>query len=233
MQQVTPEDAVKLRKPFDKNEINQIPRKNNKTGATVKLDYVGHAAVTDRLIEVDPSWSWEPMGRMPSGAPVIDVDEFNRPIGMWIYLTVCGVTRPGYGYVDQPAKHPDKPLTEANESTKQIISDAIRNAAMRFGVALDLWRKEDKHVSAEGYGERTRSEPRQTPPSSPQSTQPPEDEGQAVLTQLPEELATKALMIASRKKIREAHKQHPKVQDGSIQQMTWPELQAEWPEETR
>lgn len=79
----------------------------------------------------------------------------------------------------------------------------------------------------------TPPEPRQTPSVAPQSTQAPEDEGQGVLAQLPEELATKALMIASRRKIREAHKQHPKVQDGSIQQMTWPELQAEWPEETR
>jgi hypothetical protein len=77
------------------------------------------------------------------------------------------------------------------------------------------------------------SEPRQTPSVAPQSTQAPEDEGQAVLTNLPEELANKALMITSRKKIKEAHKQHPKVVDGSIQQMTWAELQAEWPEETR
>lgn len=81
--------------------------------------------------------------------------------------------------------------------------------------------------------QQTASEPRQTPSVTPQSTQAPEDEGQAVLANLPEELATKALMIASRKKIKEAHKHHAKVVDGSIQQMTWAELQAEWPEETR
>lgn len=76
-------------------------------------------------------------------------------------------------------------------------------------------------------------EPRQTPSVAPQSTQAPEDEGQGVLAQLPEELANKALMIASRKKIRENYKQHPKVVDGSIKDMTWAELQEEWPEETR
>ena len=32
------------------------------------------------------------------------------------------------------------------ELEKQLISDAIRNAAMRFGVALDLWAKEDLHA---------------------------------------------------------------------------------------
>lgn len=77
------------------------------------------------------------------------------------------------------------------------------------------------------------SEPRQTPSVAPQSTQAPEDEGQGVSAQLPEELANKALMIASRKKIKENHKQHQWVVNGHIQQMTWAELQAEWPEETR
>lgn len=222
-------DAEKLRKPFDKSEINQIPRKNNKTGATIKLDYVGHAAVTDRLIEVDPSWTWEPMGRMPSGAPAIDVDEYNRPIGMWIYLTVCGVTRPGYGYVDQPTKYPDKPLAEANESTKQIISDAIRNAAMRFGVALDLWRKEDKHVSTEGYGERTRSEPRQTPSVTPQSTQAPEDEGQATSTPVGD-AAMKIRRISIIQAVKREHPNDTRVVTNELTKMNVAELAAAWPE---
>ena len=34
---------------------------------------------------------------------------------------------------------------DAFEVHKQLISDALRNAAMRFGVALDLWSKEDLH----------------------------------------------------------------------------------------
>lgn len=52
--------------------------------------------------------------------------------GMWIKLTVGGVTRLGYGSDDDRGPDHDKKLT----------SDAIRNAAMRFGVALDLWSKE-------------------------------------------------------------------------------------------
>jgi hypothetical protein len=87
------------------------------------LDYVGHAAVTDRLGEVDPGWTWEPMALHPSGAPMLDPEG-----NLWIRLTVAGVTRVGVG--DGP-------------DAKQRISDAIRNAAMRFGVALDLWSKED------------------------------------------------------------------------------------------
>jgi hypothetical protein len=53
---------------------------------------------------------------------------FDNEGGLWILLTVKDVTRPGYGDGANP---------------KEVISDAIRNAAMRFGVALDLWAKED------------------------------------------------------------------------------------------
>lgn len=35
----------------------------------VHLDFVGHAAVTDRLLSVDPGWTWEPMALGPDGLP--------------------------------------------------------------------------------------------------------------------------------------------------------------------
>jgi hypothetical protein len=98
----------------------------------VHLDYVGHAALTDRLLDTDPAWSWEPLAMSPAGLPVMD------PFGgMWIKLTVCGVTRLGYGHAG------DK---QGGDAIKEIIGDALRNAAMRFGAALDLWHKGDLHV---------------------------------------------------------------------------------------
>jgi hypothetical protein len=57
--------------------------------------------------------------------------------GMWIKLTVCGVTRLGYG-------HPDG--KKGGDAIKEVIGDALRNAAMRFGAALDLWHKGDLHA---------------------------------------------------------------------------------------
>ena len=56
-----------------------------------------------------------------------------QPVGLWINLTVDGVTRPGYGSIE-PGKF---------DAEKQLIGDAIRNAAMRFGVALTLWAKSE------------------------------------------------------------------------------------------
>ena len=112
---ITPEQAAALRKPFPRESIGKLPK------GGMQLDYVGHAAVTDRLLTVDPAWTWEPMALTSEGLPALD-----RAGNLWIRLTVCGVTRVGVG---------------DGKSTKELVGDAIRNAAMRFGVALDLWSK--------------------------------------------------------------------------------------------
>jgi hypothetical protein len=98
----------------------------------VHLDYVGHAALTDRLLDADINWSWEPLAIAPEGWPVMD------PLGgMWIKLTVCGQTRLGYGHAGDKT---------GGDAIKEVIGDALRNAAMRFGAALDLWHKGDLHA---------------------------------------------------------------------------------------
>jgi hypothetical protein len=99
------------------------------TSAHLHLDYVGHAETTDRLLAVDPEWSWEPVAFSPDGLPKLDGNG-----GLWMRLTVGGVTRLGYG--DAQGKNGPNAIKEA-------IGDGIRNAAMRFGVALDLWAKSD------------------------------------------------------------------------------------------
>lgn len=117
MSDMTPESATALRRPFPAESVGKLPK------GGVMLDYVGHAAVTDRLLTIDPHWSWEPFAIGADGLPALD-----RGNNLWIRLTICGVTRIGVG---------------DGKSAKECIGDAIRNAAMRFGVALDLWAKED------------------------------------------------------------------------------------------
>lgn len=143
---MTPEEAAALRAPFDPKTIGKLPKPTRKDAArgqchecggyhglpAVHLDYVGHAATTDRLLAVDPSWTWEPLA----------IDEFGNPRpdaagNLWIRLTVAGVTRIGVG---------------DGSSMKERIGDAIRNAAMRFGVALDLWSKEELEQSHGAVG---------------------------------------------------------------------------------
>lgn len=157
-----------LRVPFPPNQISKLPKPTPKQTEEVKanpragirckecggwhhkdaihLDYVGHAALTDRLLDCDPEWNWEPMAVGPAGTPLIDGDG-----GMWIRLTVCGVTRLGYGHADGK---------KGGNATKEAIGDALRNAAMRFGAALDLWHKGDLHGDDEPVAEpRRQSEP--------------------------------------------------------------------------
>lgn len=99
------------------------------SSATIHLDYVGHADVTRRLLEVDSDWDWQPVTD-PALLAVLP----NPGGGMWIQLTVNGTTRLGYGDAQGKSGH---------NAVKEVIGDALRNAAMRFGVGLDLWSKSD------------------------------------------------------------------------------------------
>jgi len=111
---------MKLREPFSEREIDQTPE---------GLSYVGHANLTKRLLDVDPAWNWDFVFQ-EMGGPVIDKDG-----GMWIRMTICGMTRLGYG---------DAGSRTGPNAMKERIGDALRNAGMRFGMALDLWMKGDK-----------------------------------------------------------------------------------------
>lgn len=151
MSDMTTEAAAKLRAPFKPTEIGKLPKISctpcSKTQGTkvcgdhkksrcrvcgnwiteqhIHLDYVGHAEITDRLLQVDPEWSWEPVATDANGLP-----KFDDEGGLWIRLTVAGVTRLGYG---------DAEGKKGPSAKKETIGDALRNAAMRFGVGLDLW----------------------------------------------------------------------------------------------
>lgn len=153
---------AKLREPFPPNQISKLPkeskaqtdeRKANRSAGiscavcggwhhrnAVHLDYVGHAAMTDRLLDADIEWSWEPMAFAADGLPA-----FDRNGGLWIKLTVCGVTRLGFGSADGKS---------GGDAVKEIIGDALRNAAMRFGAALDLWHKGALHADEDDGAEQ-------------------------------------------------------------------------------
>lgn len=187
---MNPETVTILREPFPPEAIDKLPKgKEDKSKRTkcrtcggyhdpsmFHLDYVGHAQTTSRLLDADPEWTWEPMGREESGNPALVRDSNGAPIGLWILLTVDGVTRPGFG---------ELPASKGADGIKEAIGDAIRNAAMRFGVALDLWAKgelahTDVEVSSaptQGGTEDGASESRPvSPPTSSGSDAPPTSE---------------------------------------------------------
>ena len=87
-------DGLKmLREPFPAHQISKLPkeskaqadeRKSNRDSAinctvcggwhhrrAVHLDYVGHAALTDRLLDTDVEWNWEPVAWTPDGRELL------------------------------------------------------------------------------------------------------------------------------------------------------------------
>jgi len=162
---------ITMRTPFLANQISKLPKPTKQQTDEVKadftkgircqlcggwhhpkvvhLDYVGHAALTDRLLDVDPAWAWEPLALDSEGHPSLDKDG-----GLWIKLTVNGVSRLGYG---------DAQGKTGGDAMKERIGDALRNAAMRFGAALDLWHKGELHVE-----DKTDTETKTQKPEKPE-----------------------------------------------------------------
>jgi hypothetical protein len=158
-----PEGLALLRVPFEERLIGKLPKPTKRQTEEVKadfkagircndcggwhhpkvvhLDYVGHAALTDRLLDVDPKWSWRPMATDEAGLPLLDKDNL-----LWIELTILGVTRIGAG---------DAGNKTGGDAAKERIGDALRNAGMRFGAALDLWHKGDLHDNAQAIEKPT------------------------------------------------------------------------------
>ena len=108
----------------DPKIVGTIPRNG------INLAYVSHADITRILIEIDPSWSWQPVA-WNDGRPAIHVE--NGTATMWATLTLLGKSLLGVGSVRS-----DKP-----DMDKELIGDFLRNASMRFGIALSLWSKQD------------------------------------------------------------------------------------------
>jgi len=151
----------KMRETFLDNQIGKLPKPTKNQTAEVKadykkgirckicggwhhkdvvhLDYIGHAALTDRLLDADPMWTWEPFAIGEDGLPAFDPSG-----GLWIKLTVCGHTRLGYGHATSSE------YKDIGSREKEVIGDALRNAAMRFGAGLDLWHKGDLHADDNG-----------------------------------------------------------------------------------
>jgi len=94
-----------------------------------ELDYIGHADVTRILLGVDPTWTIEPAAYDEAGLPARVTIGNMVQAGFW--MTLLGHTRYCVGSVED----------RKSDIGKELLSDAIRNGAMRYGIALSLWTK--------------------------------------------------------------------------------------------
>lgn len=121
-------------------------------GNGTRLPYVGHAEITRLLCTVDPTWTWAPL-EVRDGRPVTTRHRGTIPrrdrepievemVTLWGQLTILGTTRLAVGSVE--AHKPDL--------DKELVGDLLRNGAMRFGIGLGLWLKEDPAPATPGHG---------------------------------------------------------------------------------
>ena len=153
------EGFKKLREPFPEHQIGHRPQPTIQKEAydklpkstcsicggyhpkekTIHLAYVGHAALTDRLLDVDPTWTWRPMAFDEAGLP-----RFDNSGGLWAWVTILGITKPAYGHAIA-----EKQNSRPGDRTKELIGDLARNGFMRYGCALEYWHKGDLHLPGE------------------------------------------------------------------------------------
>jgi len=118
-----------LKRQVDPNLVKQREGWRDRSGNVQMIDYVEWHTVADILDETAPSWSH----------CVKDI----RPIGDFVTVTVAitidGVTREGIG--TGPA--------QSETGIKKAEHDALKRAAVKFGIARELYRKDPDGIVRE------------------------------------------------------------------------------------
>jgi hypothetical protein len=125
-----------LAKPFPPEKVKKKRGQGNRM-----MDYISHGLITERLNDVDPEWSWRPIQTYTYA----DASGRIHCEGVEVELTIGGVSRVEAG-------GPQRQDGFANE-IKNAYSDALKRAAMRFGVALHMWESLVDAESDEDYAD--------------------------------------------------------------------------------
>jgi hypothetical protein len=107
-----------------KGDIKQREGWRDRNGQTHYVDYVEWHCVADLLDKLVPTWSH-------SVRNIIQIGEFAVATAA---ITINGVTREGVG----------TGLADSETGIKKAEHDALKRAAVKFGVARDLYRDEEK-----------------------------------------------------------------------------------------
>lgn len=132
----------------DPKIVGTIPRNG------VNLSYVSHSEITRILISIDAGWSWEPIEWI-NGRPAIHIE--NGMATMWGKMTLLGKSMICVG-----SARADKADYE-----KELIGDLLRNGSMRYGIALNLWSKQDSGSGGVSVQTITKSFPGATVVNAP------------------------------------------------------------------
>ena len=119
-----------LRKNVDPELVKQREGWRDRNGNTHYVDYVEWHTVADILDEHAPNWMHT----------VKDIRQIGDIFAVTVAITIDGVTREGIG----------TGTAETELGIKKAEHDALKRAAVKFGIARDLYKKESDTIERDG-----------------------------------------------------------------------------------
>ncbi|HEX8706877.1 MAG TPA: Rad52/Rad22 family DNA repair protein [Pyrinomonadaceae bacterium] len=119
-----------LRQQFDPSTIKSREGWTDRQGNTHMVEYVEWHAVADILDRVTPTWSHS----------VRNVVQIGDMVAVTCAITIDGVTREGVG----------TGTAESEMGIKKAEHDALKRAAVKFGIARELYQRETEVIEKEG-----------------------------------------------------------------------------------
>ena len=121
-----------LRKHVDPALVKQREGWRDRNGNVQMVDYVEWHTVADILDETAPDWAHT----------VKDIRQIGDHMTVTVAITIGGITREGIG----------TGLAQSEMGIKKAEHDALKRAAVKFGIARDLYKKESDVIEREGSG---------------------------------------------------------------------------------
>jgi predicted nucleic acid-binding Zn finger protein len=125
-----PNKLKKLRKELNPNLVKQREGWRNHNGEIQMVDYVEWHTVADILDETTPNWMHS----------VKDIRQIGSIITVTVAISIDSITREGIG----------TGLAESEMGIKKAEHDALKRAAVKFGIARELYKKESDTIEREG-----------------------------------------------------------------------------------
>ena len=119
-----------LKKQVDPNLVKQREGWRDRNGNVQMVDYVEWHTVADILDETAPNWAHT----------VKDIRQIGDLMTVTVAITIDGVTREGIG----------TGLAQSEVGIKKAEHDALKRAAVKFGIARELYKKESDAIERQG-----------------------------------------------------------------------------------
>ncbi len=129
-----------LRRPIDPRLIKTREGWTDRHGITHWVEYIEWHTVADILDRVSPDWSHA----------VRNITQIGDLVAVTAAITIDGVTREGVG----------TGAAESETGIKKAEHDALKRAAVKFGVARDLYQRESEVTEEDGIAPAIQRDPR-------------------------------------------------------------------------